>query len=454
MPNRPAHPPATSDPDGATKVAFKVLETRLASEYQLRQLAEAALKTARQALIGLGQDLLGDFEEVHKTELPTMGEPEIAKLIYWRVQQKITEQVAVAVKHAHATASKAAAAPAPVVVIRDVPARALPVAAAPALPSPPPEPPEDWSSAPPASVAASPAPAVVMESEPTSSPATPTADEEEAEAGTVLEIADFVPYTADFQPAAPPATWPTWFADWMDQWSTESPKDFTILQILGRTGEPYRSTVAATAAQLLNLQSGRSGSIGRAVDRLIEVGWLTREEVQWQSKRLHLVALSDQGLDAYRQLFGATPAPQVLTLMLARHSSAQHVYLILEAQRLLEAAGYAVERFPAGSETPDGMVYPDLVAAFEGRNLYIEVETVTSRSKSGPERHAKWARYRELTNGQFYLVTANKTGSRALLSELRYWAQHTNQTFDAYVLELSRGPGSGWEIWQHSTIPQ
>jgi hypothetical protein len=374
-----------------------------------------------------------------------MSEPEIANLIYQRVQQKIAEQVAAAVKQA--AAAKATPPPDPVIVVREAPARALPTAPVPALPPPPLEPPApDWAPVPPASITASPAPVVAQ-------PAAPDADEEAEATGVVLELADFVPYTPDFVPAAPSATWPAWFSDWMkQQGNADFPKEFIILQILGRTGEPYRSIVAATAARLLNLQSARSGSIGRPIEHLIELGWIIREEVQWQSTRLHLLCLNSQGLDAYRQLFGAEPAPQTLALMLARHSSAQHVYLILEAQRILEASGYAVERYPAGNETPDGMAYPDLVAEFEGRTLYIEAETTSSKSKSSPDRHAKWARYRDLTHGQFYLVTANRTGSRALLSELRFWAQSTRQTFEVYVLEIALGPGSGWSVWQHSTI--
>jgi len=411
-----------------------LLKSRLDSEYQLRQLAEAAVATARNALIELGQDLFGDFKEVHKAQLPAMSEPEIADLIYRRVQQKIAEQVAAAVKQAPAKA-----APAPVIVVREAPARVLPAAPVPALPPPPPEPPAaDWTPVPLTNIAAEPAAA--------------DADEEAEATGVVLELADFVPYTPDFTPAAPSTTWPAWFSDWMSQRDTDGfAKDFTILQILGCTGEPYRSVVTTTAARLLNLQSARSGSIGRAIDRLIELGWIIRKEVRWRAT-LHLLALTGQGQDVYRQLFGAEPAPQTLALMLARHSSAQHVYLILEAQRILEASGYTVERYPAGSETPDGMAYPDLVAEFEGRTLYIEAETTSSKSKSGPDRHAKWARYRDLTHGQFYLVTANRTGSRALLSELRFWAQATRQTFEAYVLEIALGPGSGWSIWQHSTI--
>ncbi len=422
-----------------------MLKSRLDSEYQLRQLAEAAAAAARAALIELGQDLFGDFKEVHKAQLPAMSEPEIANLIYQRVQQKIAESKAAAIKQA--AASKATPPPAPVIVVREAPTRSLPAAPVPALPPPPPEPPAaDWSPVPLASITASPAPVIAQ-------PAAPDTDAETEVTGAVLELADFVPYTPDFAPAAPSATWPAWFSDWMSQQgNADFPKEFTILQILGRTGEPYRSVVAATAARLLNLQSGRSGGIRRPIEHLIELGWMIREEVQWQATKPHLLALSVQGQDAYRQLFGAEPAPQPLTLMLARHSSAQHVYLILEAQRILEASGYAVERYPAGSETPDGRAYPDLVAEFEGRTLYIEAETTPTKSKSSPDRHAKWARYRDLTHGQFYLVTANKTGSRALLSELRFWAQNTRQTFEAYVLEIALGPGSGWSIWQHFTI--
>lgn len=407
-----------SDPDGATKVAFHMLTTRLDSEYQLRQMAEAALKTARQALIGLGQDFLGDFEEVHKTELPTMGEPEIAKLIYWRVQRKITEQVAFAVKQA--LVSKATAAAAPVTGLT------IPV---PAAPSPTDKP-----------------PAVV------SLPETPEAPAGFTEAASLEPGADFVPYTPDFQPAQPAATWPDWFTEWFEPRRGDPAKAFTVLQILGRTGDPYLTRVMQTAGQLLNL---RGGGIYRVADQLEGLGLIEREEVLWKRIQPHLVALTPRGIEAYRLLFGHDPAPQTLQVMLARHKSPNHVYLILETQRHLEAAGFTVDALPAALATSQGRYEPDLIARLDGATVYVEAEVKTHKDlKLGGPRQEKWSRYWDVTAGQLYLAVVDGPGQKSLLSEIRYWAQQLRLRGEVWFLQAGERElaAHGWDIWEHYSL--
>ena len=269
-----------------------------------------------------------------------------------------------------------------------------------------------------------------------------------------LPIEDFVPYSADFLPAAAKEVWPDWFRSWVSPHAGLD-KDYTLIQILGKTGEPYRATVTQAAAYYLGMTSV-GGSLGKSVIRLEEMEMVTLVKIRWQRINPHLVALTDRGKDTYRMLFGQDPVPQELPRLLARHKSALHTYLILETDQYLRAAGYAVERYPDPIETDLGRYEPDLVARFDEQTLYIEAEIKTSKSRGkNSDRRRKWERYWKLTGGEFYVSVMDTAGRRSLLSELRYWASILEQKAVVWLLEAGNRRWEktvGWNIWERIDI--
>ena len=397
----------TNDPESLVRVALQQTQSLLEGERQCRILAEEAWQAARGALLHVGQVLTGNFREVYKDRLPHMSETEIGDLLAQEIQNWRRRQSLLAAPH-----PPAAPAPAPA---------AAPRAATSRRPAPPPPPPPEDAP-----------PAMWEEDAATEAATTP-----------VLEITAWQSYSDTLAPAAAESTWPGWFGAW---WAKHDSSDYTVLQILGRTGHPYRVVVAATAAALLT-QQPRSGNIERGIKRLLEHELLTYQEVTWGYIKPHLVALTAQGQDAYRLLFGAEPAAQLLPQLLALHKSALHVYLILETQRALEAAGFQVALFPAGVSTDMGLYLPDLTATFEGHTLYIEAETTATHANA--DRAAKWQRYWEVTQGQFYCTVPNAASKRKLLSDLRHWALDQKRNVDVWVVELGRSISrSGWEFWK------
>ena len=398
-----------NDSDGAIKVAYRILNSLLEGRQLHCELAEAAALTAREALIGLGQDLLGKFCEIYKEELPTMSEAEIRRLIARDCHRRR--------EWARLWAEQPPTAPPP-------------------LPSSPPS-----SSVKPPVVSCPPVTPAM--------PGTPAAAPDVAG----LELgADFVPYTPDFQPAYPAAAWPVWFTQWFAAQRGSLAKTFTVLQILGRTGDPYLTRVMQTAGQLLDL---KGGGIYRSADQLEELGLIQREQVLWKRIKPHLVMLTPRGIEAYRLLFGHDPAPQTLQLALARHKSATHVYLILETQRHLEAAGYVVEALPAALATSQGRYEPDLLAHLDGETLYIEAEVKTHKDlRPGGPRQEKWSRYWDVTGGQLYLAVVDGPGQKSLLSELRYWAQQLGLRGQVGFLQAGERElaAQGGDIWEHFSL--
>jgi len=269
-----------------------------------------------------------------------------------------------------------------------------------------------------------------------------------------LPIDDFAPYSTSFTPAALQGIWPDWFRKWIIPHAGLD-KDFTLIQILGKTGEPYRATVTKAAAYYLGMKS-IGGSLGKSITRLEEMGMVTLIKVNWQRIHPHLVALTDKGENAYRMLFEQEPVPQELPRLLARHKSALHTYLILETDRRLRAAGYEVERYPDPLETEDISRYePDLVARLDGCTLYIEAEVRTAKSRGkNSDRRRKWERYWKLTGGEFYVSVMDAAACRSLLSELRYWASILEQQAVVWIMEAGgrRGKTTGWDVWERAQV--
>ncbi len=279
--------------------------------------------------------------------------------------------------------------------------------------------------------------------------APPTVAVIEPATAPALDLPDLLPYTADFTPAAAPATWPDGFAAWWAQRAGGGfDKAFLVLQILGRTGEPYLATVMQTAAAWLGLQVS---NVYRGADLLTEAGLLHRESVAWKRIKPHLVALNAPGQAAYQVLFGSAPAPQVFQQLRARHKSAPHVYLILETQRQLEAAGYTVERFPAALHTRNGRYEPDLTAQLAGVTVYVEAEIATQ--KKAEERRQKWLNYWEVTGGQLYLAVVDGPGQKTLLSEVRHTAVTLGLHGVIHILQAGqREQPAGGDIWETFTV--
>lgn len=81
---------------------------------------------------------------------------------------------------------------------------------------------------------------------------------------------------------------------------------------------------------------------------------------------------------AYQLFFAQDPVPQEALRLLRHHDNSDHAYLILEAQRLLDRAGFVVLRYPEPLDFGQlGRDHPDLQTTYAERTLYSEVERGT-----------------------------------------------------------------------------
>jgi hypothetical protein len=252
---------------------------------------------------------------------------------------------------------------------------------------------------------------------------------------------------AVFEPYAEPELWPAWFSEWCDQPTFAT--DRQLIRLLGTTGEPLRSVLKTELADVLGHQRA-GGAEWRAIRRAQEP-WGLVHTIEAQRGRItpHLIHLTEKGEMAYRLLYGAQPAPQQAPQLLRRHSSPDHVYLILETQQILERAGFTVEQDFDPISVSDGDYDPDLIASYESKTLFVEAERDTRKDPAA--RRQKWAKAIEASGGELYLAVGTQKAVDPLFSELAFIVGKLHQEVQVYGLiteELARAERvQGWDVF-------
>ncbi len=399
----------------------------LRSEQALRAAVEAELRATRAALETAAQELAGEALDAwlkrRAQGLHTVPAAELSTQIIQQVRRDLAtagqrdahrELVLLRQRNADLETQLAAARAAP---------------PAPALPASPAELPVRLPAAPPLPLP-SPPPAA-----PYSLTFTPPAAPESA-----------APPVTPLEPAAEPATWPGWFREWVKTAGYKN--DAWLVRVLGETGEPRRVRAMELAAAQLGMTSN-AGGLGRGFERLTEQGIILTERAaittRTDKRRLaFLVGLTPEGpgingQDAYRLLTGTDPVPQDLLRLKQRHKvgnltadaaapvkqahegAIAHLYLMLETEEILTAAGYTVTRFPEAIYVPElGTYEPDLTATYGEQTCYIECER--GGVKKPAERRNKFARYYAVTGGTFWIVADVAATAAALTSEITFFA--------------------------------
>jgi len=240
--------------------------------------------------------------------------------------------------------------------------------------------------------------------------------------------------------------------EWMQEWKQKSTyeRDIALLQVLAETGAPRRLDVAKMFAAQLDIKA-TGGGVARAFRRTARQGLIELIEGQSGASGAsgQLICLTEQGRDACRLLLGQEPVPSQASELLSRHKSAAHTLLNLEAADLLRDAGYEVDLFPGQVKLPDERLFvPDLAASLEGQTLFVEVEL--QAYKNAEERNRKWRNYYDATNGEFYIVVADKSAMDALRSEILFWAGR--QRLVLWMIDVSDMKGKrkqGDDVWSY-----
>ncbi|MBN2003187.1 MAG: hypothetical protein JXA21_07495 [Anaerolineae bacterium] len=221
-----------------------------------------------------------------------------------------------------------------------------------------------------------------------------------------------------------------------------------IVQLLGETGVPLQPDLIKRFVE----RTGQSNATARrAITACMDHGLLEQHAVVRASGGpLYLVQLTELGRQCYRHIYGQVAVPRILAHLLKQHDNPQHVYLILETQRILEAAGFAVDLYPAAVPLVDyGEYRPDLVAHYGEQMLYVEAENTRSPKNNREQRRAKWQRAAVAGKGKLHITVWRTADGRALASNIVRHAETLNMPLTIYMLALNAPAiGQGMSIWQ------
>jgi hypothetical protein len=220
-------------------------------------------------------------------------------------------------------------------------------------------------------------------------------------------------------------------------------RDRQALHAIGRHGFCLRADVAGA----LGIADATSGSARQVFENLNALGLLEQERPKVESvgQTPYFLRLTVRGQEVYRALFGQEPVESEYDRLLARHKSAEHVLLNLQARDALQAAGAeSVDLYPHPVSLPNGGTFDvDQVAVFDGQPLYVEAE----RSGRKDARIRKWTNYAVVTK-DFYVFVPNTEAKTSLISELSTWG-YGNQAARGVTLHLCQlSAFDGQKLWQ------
>ena len=251
-------------------------------------------------------------------------------------------------------------------------------------------------------------------------------------------------------PETPAAAMVTTFTDddlavW--QASAAFERDRDALHAIGRHGFCLRAEVA----KAIGIADATSGTARQIFENLDALDLLEQERPRSEraGQAPYFLRLTVRGQEVYRALFGQEPVESDYDRLLARHKSAEHVLLNLQARDALRAAGAtSVDLYPHPVSLPNGGTFDvDMVAVFGGKPLYVEAE----RGSAPKKRPQKWTNYAAVTK-DFYIVVPNTKAKSRLISEIDRWACENPGAAQGVTRHVCLLPDfDGHTLWQMVT---
>jgi hypothetical protein len=238
----------------------------------------------------------------------------------------------------------------------------------------------------------------------------------------------------------------TFTDDDLAAWQTSAAfdRDREALRAIGLHGFCLRADVA----KAIGIADATSGTARQIFDSLVALDLLEQERPRSESigRTPYFLRLAARGREVYQALFGEEAVESEYDRLLARHKSAEHVLLNLQARDVLQGAGAeSVDLYPRTVGLPTGGTFDvDLVAVVDGKPLYVEAE----RSGRKPPRVRKWTNYASVTK-DFYVVVPNTDAKTGIISELSSWAYHNAGAAKDVTLHLCQlSAFDGQKLWQ------
>ncbi len=256
------------------------------------------------------------------------------------------------------------------------------------------------------------------------------------------------------RPAQPPEARDNAKPDWYTSWEEASIRanrfvwDSTILRVIGETGMSERQAIVNEAVQRQGVSEQNKRPID-ALTRLVDDGFLTVRDADTNptgGRPPKLYQLTDKGKAAYIFLTNSRPQASEMENKTI-HKSDGHTLLNGRTARILEAAGYRILAQGERIELAGGHLFqPDITAVHPatGEVIYVEVETEASKNDR-IAREQKWQNCCNATEGNIYLVAANRKSEMKILSEIR--SALPRRRFRIRSFNYEDGPAPDGIVW-------
>ena len=222
-----------------------------------------------------------------------------------------------------------------------------------------------------------------------------------------------------------------------------SSEALAALRVLGETGACLRKPVT----ERLLAEGVLSRESVKPFQELEREGLLEQHKPKVESvgNTPYLLRLTEEGLRAYREHFGAEPAEPCLDVLLRRHKSLEHVWLNLKAAQVLEEFGYTVDVVPPEVRTEDGrQIAPDLAATKDGKTIYVECERTAKRGEAFARKVENMLR---LNGDALYFVVPDTAMQSTVVSLAGEWAYRERRPVTLHVCNLAKLGKGGDEPW-------
>ncbi len=225
-------------------------------------------------------------------------------------------------------------------------------------------------------------------------------------------------------------TAPKWLRSWQRDHSYE--RMSVVIQILGGTGVPMRTSILTGAAAQLGISptnKGLSESLQRMLERgdseipaLVEkiTGVETLKDAASGFPPM-LLRLTEAGRLVYRFLTGRDAVDNLFDMLIRRHATIEHTVLNIQAVEILQQEGFAVLELGQKIQLKSGETYiPDITARDpqSGATFFLEVERTSNKDLLF--RKHKWMKAFEASGGRLYVFCDTAGCQKSVCAEINH----------------------------------
>jgi len=256
---------------------------------------------------------------------------------------------------------------------------------------------------------------------------------------------------------------PSWFKEWAGCGGFE--KQSYMLKLIGGTGTSFRQDILKNSAAHFGIEDANSKSLRDALESLISRGFITLTDIYTGERGRPAMTANLTALGEAAFVFLTRELPRIgdFEAMRPHHSTDEHTVLVIQAVKILEAAGYEIVSKGEINILLENnrLSSPDILARKDGREIFIEVERDVNKGNRAA-REQKWQNAFDAGQGNIYVFCETPQLQKRLVQEINHALASESRlaranTFMTNLEDLQAGQrhldGSIWLSQKRPTKP-